>query len=104
MPHRLVTIYVMLGRCQAPRPPSPPPLADIHEKEDDDEWHPKLAALHAKFRADEERYAVKEAVTEEHDNGDLDFSDDGPYPEEKAMEQSAIPASYESLKKAEADA
>jgi hypothetical protein len=58
-------------------------------EEDDDEWHPKLAALHAKFRADEERYVVKEAVTEEHDNGDLDFSDDGPCPEEKATEQRA---------------
>jgi hypothetical protein len=103
----------MLGRYQAPPPPSPPPPppppADIPEedddlyfKEDDDEGHPELADLNTEFRAQEEREAVKEDEAEEDDD-DLDFNDDGPNLE-KTTEQRAILASYESLKKAKADA
>jgi UDP-N-acetylmuramyl tripeptide synthase len=58
-------------------------------------------ALNAKFRADEEWEAAEEAE-EEYDR--LNFCDDGPNSEEKAAEQRVILASYELVKKAEADA
>jgi hypothetical protein len=58
-------------------------------------------ALNAEFRADEEWEAAKAA---EEEDESLNFSDDGPNPEEKAVEQKAILTSYESMKKAEADA
>jgi hypothetical protein len=113
MSRRLVTTYSILGRCQAPPPPStppPPPLPpgipesndDLGFDEDDDEGideHPELAPLNAKFRVDEEWEAGEEA---EEDN--LDFDYDGPTLEEKPAKERVILASYESLKKAEADA
>jgi hypothetical protein len=95
----------MLGRCQAPPPPPSPSPSDNPEEdndlyfEDDDEGHPEFAALNAEFIADKEREAAKE-----DDADDLDFNDDEPNPEEKAIKQRAILAFYESTKKAEANA
>jgi hypothetical protein len=108
MPHRLITTNAMLDRCQAPPPLSPPSLADILEEDDDlyfedddNEGNLELAALNVEFRADEE-WEAEEPEKEDTDN--LDFRDDGPDLEKKAIEQRAILTSYELAKKAEADA
>jgi hypothetical protein len=50
--------------------------------EENGEGIPKLVALNAEFRTDEER----EAAEEEDDDDDLDFSNNGPDPEETAAE------------------
>jgi hypothetical protein len=108
----------MLGHIQAAPPPStpppPPPLADIPGEEDDlyfkdgDKKNPALAALNAEFRTGEKREAAEEAmvvaeeaavvVVEAMDDDDLAFLDELPDPE-KAMEQRALLASFESAKK-----
>jgi hypothetical protein len=77
---------------------------DLHFDDDDDERYPEFAALNMEFTADEEREVAEEAEAEEDDDNDLYFDDDGPDPEEKAVEKRAILTSYESLKKAKADA
>jgi hypothetical protein len=93
MPRHLVTIYAMLGRCQAPPPPPPPSSSNIPEdgndfyfEVDDDEMNLELTAPNTEFRADEEWVAAEEAEAKEDDDDDLDFSDNGHGLEEKAGE------------------
>jgi hypothetical protein len=100
MPRRLITTYALLGRGQAPPPPPPPPSADIPEEEDDlyfeddddeEEENPELA---------EEPEATEEAKAEDDDSNDFAFLDNPPDPKEKAVEQRALLASFESAKEA----
>jgi hypothetical protein len=108
----------MLGHIQAPPPLSPPPppsppanipedLDDLYFEDNDDEL--KVAevedAVMAEAATEEEEVeedepeAAEEDKPEDDDNDGLAFLDDLPDPEEKAAEQRALLASFESAKK-----